>query len=218
MNLDSIFNLIIVVINLILISFIFIQIRDSRKPLILTGIISKNKEATDQPSVLESGELYVIVTNDSENVAKSIDINYEFVFDDKVVDANKDQNKLDYLNPGEAVRILLKTKPIQEKYPDIFEAVTLGNITKTIPKETLKINLSLKVEYNPIIGNLDKHKIEDTYFIEWLSRKSVPDFEYHPLFNCWNVRNDALYIHKTKNSVQNLKLCIEEGNDNVEEF
>jgi hypothetical protein len=218
MNLDQILDLAIVIINVILILFILVQTRDSRKPLILTGVISGNKEPTDQPSVLESGELYVVLVNDSENVAKSIDIDYEFAFDDKVVDANKDQNKLDYLNPGEATKILVNTKPIRETYPEIFKSVTVGNTTKIIPKETLKINFHLKVNYNSLIGNFGKYKIEDTYFIEWSSLVSVPDFKYHPQINCWNQRNDAFYIFKTKNSIQKIELSLEQANDNIEDF
>lgn len=197
MNLDQILNLFIVIINLILIYFIFIQIRDTRKPLILTGIISKNKEPIDTPSVLESGTLYVVVTNNSKNVAKSININYIFKFDNKVIDANKDQNKLKYLNPGEAVKILLKTKPIRERYPDLFESVTVGNTTIEIPKKTLNMNLSLNVKYNPIIANIGKYKIEDTYSIKWFSQENVPNFEDHPRFDSHNKR-DTIYVYKTK--------------------
>jgi hypothetical protein len=217
-DLDQILNLAIVLINVILILFIFVQTRDSRKPLILTGVISRNKEPTDQPCVLESGELYVALVNDSENVAKSININYEFAFDGKLIDANKDQNKLDYLNPGEATKILLKTKPIREAYPDIFESVTVGDTTKIIPKETLRMILSLKVKYNPLIGNLGKYKTEDTYFIEWSSLVNVPDFKYHPQFNCWNKRNGTFYVYKTKNCVPKIAICNKEANDIKEDF
>jgi hypothetical protein len=96
--------------------------------------------------------------------------------------------------------------------------VTVGNTTKLIPKENLRMNLCLRVKYNPVIGNVGKYKIEDTYFIEWSSLVNVPDFKYHPQFNCWNKRNDAFYIFKIRNSIQKIELNLEQANDNLEDF
>lgn len=188
-------SVIIAVVNVILISFIFLQLRDSRKPLIITKIISKNKEVTDRPHVLEAGTLYIAITNDSNNIAKAIDIEYQFNFDGHSV--HKKEKMLSHLNPKEATRFLLKREVVSEKYPDIFEEITEGNITKRIPKKTLKIDLIVTIHYNPLLGFLRKYKLEDNYEIEWGSRENYPNFDDLPVFYCWNKRNGEFYIFKT---------------------
>jgi len=193
--LTSYSNSIIAIANIILILFIFIQLRGARKPIIITKIIPRNKEVTDRPNVLESGNLYIALINNSNNIAKSININYQFNFNGQSIKVK--EKKLSHLNPKEATKIVLKTKFIREKCPEIFEEVTEGKITKIIPKETLKIDLCIIVRYNPIIGSLFEYKLEDNYEIEWGSRKSYPNFRDHPIFNCWNRRNGEYYIYKT---------------------
>jgi hypothetical protein len=183
------------VFNVILISFIFLQLRDSRKPLIITKIISKDKEVTDRPDVLEAGTLYLAITNASNNIAKDIDIEYQFNFNGHSI--LKKENMLSHLNPKEATRFLLKREEVSKKYPNLFEEITEGNTTKRIPKKKLKIDLIVTIHYNPLLGFLRKYKLEDNYVIEWGSRESFPDFENHPIFNCWNKRNGEFYIYKT---------------------
>lgn len=186
---------IIAVANIILILFIFIQIRDSRKPIIITKIIPRNKEVTDRPDVLESGNLYIAIINNSKNIAKSINIDYQFNFNGRSIKVK--EKKLSHLNPEEATKIVLKIKSIREKHPEIFEEVTEGSITKRIPKETLKIDLIVTIRYNPIIGFLFKYKLEDNYKVEWGSRASYPNFRDHPVFMSLNKRNGEYYIYKT---------------------
>jgi len=184
---------IIAVFNVILISFIFLQLRDSRKPLIVTKIISKNKEVTDQPDVLEAGTLYLAITNASANIAKAIGIEYQFNFDGHSI--LKKEKMLSHLNPKEATRFLLKRGEVWEKYPDLFEEIIEGDTTKRIPKKTLKIDLIVTIHYNPLLGFL-KYKLEDNYVIEWGSRENYPNFDDLPVFNCWNKRNGEFYIYK----------------------
>ena len=188
-------SVIMAVFNVILISFIFLQLRDSRKPLIITKIISKDKEVTDRPDVLEAGTLYLAITNASNNIAKAIDIEYQFNFDGHSI--LKKEKRLSHLNPKEATRFLLKSGEILEKCPDLFEEITEGNTTKRIPKKTLKIDLIVIIYYNPLLGFLRKYKLEDNYVIEWGSRKNYPNFDDHTVFNCWNKRNGEFYIYKT---------------------
>lgn len=188
-------NVIMAVVNLILISFIFLQLRDSRKPLIITKIISRDKEVTDRPDVLEEGTLYLAITNDSNNIARAIDIEYQFNFNSHSIP--KKEKMLSHLNPKEATKIILKRGWILDKYPDRFEEITEGNTTKIIPKRTLKIDLIVTIHYNPLCGFLRKYKLEDNYAIEWGSRESYPNFDDHPIFNCWNKRNCEFYIYKT---------------------
>ena len=187
--------MIMAVFNVILISFIFFQLRDSRKPLIITKIIPRDKEVTDRPDVLEAGTLYLAITNDSNNIAKAIDIEYQFNFNGHSI--SKKEKMLSHLNPKDATKVLLKRQVVMEKYPDLFEEITKGTTRKRIPKKTLKIDLIVKIHYNPLLGFLRKYKLEDNFVIEWGSRESFPDFENHPIFNCWNKRNGEFYIYKT---------------------
>ncbi len=95
----------------------------------------------------------------------------------------------------------------------VFKEVPEGNITKTIPKKTLKIDLVITVSYNPIFANLFKYTIEDNYFIEWGSRKNYPNFEDHPVFKSWNKRNDEFYIYKIAKAVQEVKIIKNDDDD-----
>jgi len=188
-------NVIIAIFNIIFIFFIFLQFRDSRKPLIVTKTISKNKEVTDRPDVLEAGTLYLAITNDSNNIAKDINIEYQFKFNGHSI--LKKETMLSHLNPKEATRFLLKREDILKKYPDLFEEITKGNTTKIIPKKTLKIDLIVTIHYNPLFGFLQKYKLEDNYVIEWGSCENYPNFDDHIVLNCWNKRNGEFYIYKT---------------------
>ena len=117
-------NTIIAIVNIILVIFIFLQLRDSRKPIITTKIISGNKEVTDRSDVLESGKLYIVINNESKNIAKSLEIKYQFKFDSSFREVEK--YCLNHLNPEEATKILLRTKLIIEKHPYLFEEVIEG--------------------------------------------------------------------------------------------
>ena len=204
-------NTIIAIVNIILVIFIFLQLRDSRKPIITTKIISGNKEVTDRADVLESDKQYIVINNKSKNIAKSLEIKYKFNFDSGFREVEK--GFLSHLNPEEATKILLRTKSMREKHLDLFEEVTEGSTTKIIPKKTLKIDLIITVRYNPIFADLFKYKIEDNYVIEWGSLESYPDFEDHPIFNCLNKRNDDFYIYKTGKAVQEVKIIKNDDND-----
>ncbi|KAF5420176.1 MAG: hypothetical protein C5S44_09065 [Candidatus Methanocomedens sp.] len=204
-------NIIIAIANIILIVIIFRQLRDARKPILTTKIISGNKEVTDRSDVLESGKLYIVINNESKNIAKSLEIKYQFNFDSSFREVEK--GFLSHLNPEEATKILLNTKSLREKHPGLFGEVTEGNISKTIPKRTLKIDLIITVSYNPIFTNLFKYKIEDDYVIEWGSRMSYPNFEDHPILKCWNKRNDGFYIYKIGKAVQEVKIIKNDDDD-----
>ena len=204
-------NTIIAIVNIILVIFIFLQLRDSRKPIITTKIISGNKEVTDRSDVLESGNPYIVINNESKNIAKSLEIKYQFNFDSSFREVEK--VFLSHLNPEEATKILLRTKSIREKHPDLFEEVAEGNTTKIIPKKTLKFGLIITVRYNPIFANLLKYKIEDNYAIEWGSLESYPNFEEHPSFKWWNKRSDDFYIYKIGKAVQEVKIIKNDDDD-----
>jgi hypothetical protein len=189
-------NSIIAFFNIILIYFIFLQLRDARKPLITTKIIQRDKDVIDRPNVLESGTtLYLAIINNSKNIAQSINIEYQFDFNGRSMKVK--EKELNHLNPKEATRIIIKYGTIRKKYPDLFEEKTEKMVTKIIPKETLKVNLIVTISYNPLIGSLFKYMLKDNYEIEWGSLKNYPNFRDHPILNCWNKRNGKYYIHKT---------------------
>jgi len=204
-------NTIIAIVNIILVIFIFLQLRDSRKPIITTKIISGNKEVTDRAEVLEYYKQYIVINNESKNIAKSLEIKYQFNFDSGFREVEK--CFLSHLNPEEATKLLVRTKSMIEKHPYLFEEVTEGSTTKTIPKKTLKIDLTITVGYNPIFSDLFRYKIEDNYVIEWGSLESCPTFEDHPIFNCRNKRNDDFYIYKTGKAIQEVKIIKNADND-----
>jgi hypothetical protein len=91
---------------------------------------------------------------------------------------------LSHLNPKEATKIVLKYGTILEKYPELFEETAEETATIKTPKQTLKIDLTVTVSYNPILRYLFKYKLEDNYLIDWGSLKSYPNFSDHPIFNC----------------------------------
>lgn len=188
-------NTIIVFFNIILIYIIFIQLRDARKPIIITKIIQRDKDVIDRPNVLESGTLYLTIINDSKNIAQSINIEYQFDFNGRSMKVK--EKELSHLNPEEATRIIIKYGTIREKYPDLFEEKTEEKVTIIIPKETLKVDLIVTISYNPVLGYLSKYILEDNYLIEWGSLKNYPNFRDHPILNCWNKRNGEFYIYKT---------------------
>ena len=180
-------NSIIAFINMILIYFVFIQLRDARKPIITTKIIPREKDVIDRPYVLESGILYLVIANNSKNITHSLSVEYQFKFEGHSIKVK--EKGLSHLNPEEAATILLKFKPIREKYPDLFEQIIDGNITRIVPKKKLNADLIITIHYNPLIGCLSKYKLEDNYVIEWDSQINEP--------KCWNKRNDEYYIYKT---------------------
>ena len=204
-------NTIIAIVNILLVIVIFLQLRDSRKPMLTTKMISGNKEVTDRSDVLEYGNPYIVINNESKNIAKSLEIKYRFDFDNSSKKVK--QCILSHLNPEEATKILLRTKSIREKHPDLFEEVAEGNTTKIIPKKTLEIGLIITVRYNPIFANLLKYKIEDNYAIEWGSLESYPNFEKHPSFKWWNKRSDDFYIYKIGKAVQEVKIIKNDDDD-----
>ena len=108
----AIVNIILVIFNIILVIVIFLQLRDSRKPMLTTKMISGNKEVTDRSDVLESGNPYIVINNESKNIAKSLEIKYQFNFDSSFREVEK--VFLSHLNPEEATKILLRTKSIRE--------------------------------------------------------------------------------------------------------
>lgn len=150
--------------------------------------MTENKKIDATPDVLETGDLYVIVSNISKNPAYFLSIVYKFYFEDKkTIEFN---DNLDYLNPGEAIKKPLELVKILQDYPELFEEISKGNVFKKIPKKSMKILLDITATYNS-----PKYKLEDSYEIHWESLQSLPDFENHPSILCWNRRNN-IYIYK----------------------
>ncbi len=174
--------------NLVLITFIYRQVRHLYKPTITIKVIHREKDVEERPSVLEYGDLYLVISNVSKNPAKNLTIHYEFLLaNTKITEVNK---TLTYLNPGEATREPLEYGKIIKERPNLFQTVTRGNETKKIPTKTLKLLLDVTVTYNS-----PRYKIQDSYEVQWDSLENLPDFENHPSVLCWN-RRDGIYIYK----------------------
>jgi len=194
----NVFEWVMTLANVILILIIFAQFREQRKPIITTKIISNKTMARDgtetKPNILEMGDVYyLVVSNISNNVASKMKIDYEFLLDgEKLADVSE---KLDYLNPNEATRMILKLGEIIKKNSDLFEEITKGRTTIKIPKKTMKLLLNINISSNPILGKFLPHETEDSYEMVWGSLENYPRFEDHPVTRCWNKRGD-LYIEK----------------------
>jgi len=187
-------SVIIAIVNVILVIFVLIQIRDSRKPVIFTKLLTRKQEVEEKPGVLVSDFPYLAIINGSDNIAKKLSISYQFTVKEHTIHVN--EPFLHHLNPNEATKFVLKIQAIRHAYPDLFDSVSEGNKTLFIPKETLRINLDVKIGYNPVVLSGFGYQIKDNYYIEWGSLTSYPQFKDHPRFDCWNKRDGEYYIYK----------------------
>ena len=178
----------ILLVNVLLIYFISRQVRHLYRPIITIKVLRREKHVEASPNVLESGDLYLVISNVSKNPAEKLKIQYAFLLENrKVTQVNK---ALRYLNPGEATREPIELGKILKEYPDLFREITERNETKKIPTKTLRLLLEITVTYN-----FPRYKIQDSYEIRWESLECLPDFENHPSILCWN-RRDETYIYK----------------------
>jgi len=182
-------NIGLLVVNLLLICLIYRQVRHIYRPVITTKIISHEANVEDTPTTLVSGEPCLVVRDESTNPATNLRINYEFWLKDRRI--ARAERTLGYLNPKEAIKELIPLGRILKDYPDLFEEVSQGNETKKIPKKTMALNLEISITH----GLFLRHKIADSYKIEWGSVENYPQFEDHPITLCWNMR-DGVYVYK----------------------
>jgi len=181
---------IIAIVNIILVAFVFLQVKHTYRPILTTKILSREKDVKDDPSVLEYGDLYSVVSNASPNLASKIKVEYTFLqTGEKLLQIRRN---LSYLSPNEATREPLAIGELITKYPGLFEEHSKGDESKKTPKETLNLILEIQVRYR---FGLLPYKIRDSYKIEWGSLKNYPDFKDHPILNCWNTR-DGHYVYK----------------------
>lgn len=187
-------NGILAAVNIVLVYFVFIQIREGRKPIISTKILPRGTDLASNSDVMVVGFPYVGVLNESNNVAKSIDVDYIFRFNDTEI-AHKEP-RLSHLNPYEGTKFPLDIRSIREASPELLKPVTQGDVTKYIPQESLRIEMIIRIRFDPLICSLCAYTIEDNYWIEWESLESCSKFEDHPVFSCWNKRSGKYYIYK----------------------
>ena len=181
---------VIAIVNIVLVMFVFLQVKHTYRPILMTKVLSRDKDVDDNPSVLEYGDLYSVVSNASPNLASKIKVEYTFLRAGKKL--LQISRNISYLSPNEATREPLAVGEIITKYPELFEEHKEGNEYKKIPKETLNLILEIQVRYR---FGLLPYKIRDSYKIEWGSLKNYPDFKDHPILNCWNTR-DGQYVYK----------------------
>lgn len=181
---------VIAIVNIVLVAFVFLQVKHTYRPILMTKILSRDKDVDDNPSVLEYGDLYSVVSNASPNMASKIKVEYTFLRAGKII--LQIRRSLSYLSPNEATREPLAIGEIITKYPELFGEHSKGDESKKIPRETLNLILEIQVRYR---FGLLPYKIRDSYKIEWGSLKNYPDFKDHPILNCWNMR-DGHYVYK----------------------
>lgn len=183
---------VIIIVNLLLITFIFLQVKHIYRPILSIKILSREKDVKESPGVLEHGDLYSVISNVSPNPASNIQIRYEFSRAGKRL--LQIRKSLRYLNPNEATREPLDIGEIITTYPELFQEHNKGKEHKKIPRKTLTLVLEVYVNYK--LGILP-YNTQDSYRIEWGSLENYPSFEDHPVLNCWNVR-DGHYIYKLR--------------------
>lgn len=198
---NLVFNAIMALVNVILVIFIYLQFRDSRMPNLTTEIVSYDGNVRKNASVLETGTLYLILTNKSKNVAKKVNI--KFIFRFKGIEHKSEKKVLSHLNGGESLKVLVYFGEILKKYPDLFEEHTIReNQTWITPKEMLKIDLQVIITNNGIIGNVGAQKLEDNYYIEWWEYQEEHKRSYEvgnlPTFFSWNRRDGEFNIYKSR--------------------
>lgn len=176
--------------NIIIIYFYFMQLRETKKPIILTKFISAEKGNGSKQEIMEKLPQYLFVENNSKNKIENLKIKGVFYFKEKKFTINK---KVSYVNPFERIKILIRLGDLIEKYPNLFEEYKTkregSEVILKIPKETLKIRFELIFKWKLF------YKQKDYYEIEWLSKKSCPDLKYHPNIHSWNKRGEH-YVEK----------------------
>lgn len=188
-------NFLLIVVNLIVIIFYFLQWRESKRPILYikflgyNSVVNTETNVESKPSVLEdcSHGSYLIVSNESKQIATNIKINYVFKFQGEKIPKTE---QISYLNPKEATKILVILNEIKNNNKDLFEIIDDGVTKIELPKETMKIDLDVKVSFGywPL-----KHSIEDSYYIEWTGLNCLPKALI--TISSWNKRNNH-YVYK----------------------
>ena len=185
-------NAIMALANLFFIYFYFMQLRETKKAVIITNFVGAEKGNGSKQEIMENLPQYLHVENISNNKVSSLKVICTFQFDNKTFVTKK---TIDYLNPHERAKILIRLGDLIEKYPELFEEYKDKReeslVYLKIPKETL--NIKFKILFKWRLFNHQK----DEYFIEWLSKKSCPELKYHPRIASWNRRNDV-YMEKIR--------------------
>jgi hypothetical protein len=185
-------NMAIAVANLIVILFYYLQLRESKKAIIVTKFIGAEKGNGSKQEIIENLPQYLYVENISKNKVKGLEVIGTFCFDKRKYVFSR---RIDYLNPHERAKILIRMGDLIDKYPNLFEEYKDKRedslVYLKIPKETL--NITFKILFKWSLFN----KQRDEYKIEWLSKKNCPDLKYHPNIHSWNRRND-IYMEKIK--------------------
>ena len=150
--------------------------------------VTSSDDVNRPQKVLEYGDrFYIVVENNSNKRIGKTKLKYSFAFDGKEIAFSEE---IPFLNSKEKSRVLLKLGEIIKVCPELFEERIKGDVSKKIPKKTLKISLMLT------LNRFNFLKIqEDSFFIEWGSMESYHNFKDHPVINIWNQRKGK-YIYK----------------------
>ena len=194
-NPELIISIIALMVSIFSVVFIALPYKDSLKPKLrieiknISPFFDSNKNRVQ--SILEWGNLNLVITNISDNTAKKIKIkliSQIIIKGAKEKRTIEDNDKILYLHPKEFSLFPLKSVySIHTKFNDLFEIKKKGKSEQKFPKESITINLKVEVTSK-------RYKTYDNFFIEWDSLKQSPDWNA-PRIKCYNKRLDK-YIGK----------------------
>lgn len=186
----------LIAVNLILIIFSYIQWRNTSRPVLSISLIGYDRfvefdrEKLPESFVLEEchNGAYILLSNISTNLASTIDLEFSITFREAHI---SEKRFLSYLNPHETANLLVPFNKIVERYQDQFITVERGSTSFTLPTDSLKIEMVVKVTY----GSIPRYSMYDTYYIDWIGMNRSPE-PLKQIFST-NMRND-LAIYKRK--------------------
>jgi hypothetical protein len=188
----------LIAVNLIVIIFYYFQWRNTSRPVLSISLIGFDRyggfdpRKIPEPFILEEchNGAYILLSNNSSNIASEITVEFSITFKEVHL---SEKRILSYLNPHETARILVPFDKIVEIYRDQFTTVEEGSGILTLPKDTLYIDMVVKVTF----GHIPRYSMKDTYRIEWVGSNHSPK-PLNQIFS-WNMRDDLpIYKRKTE--------------------
>lgn len=179
---------------------LFLQYRDSSKPLLRIEIKDREKDKEVQ-KVLEYGQLYSYITNLSKYTATKITASFNLKSEKREWSYCEE---VSYLHGREQWKKPLRFRLLFEKgyesedkfsqdLTDDFERIHREDGSSiVVPKEDLKLVVTVKLTFNRTL--FFSRTAQDEFYLVWHSMQSMPDFDSHRI-QSWNKRKGE-YIRK----------------------
>lgn len=191
------FNILMVLANIIVVCFYFMQWRESKRPILYIKLLSE-KNALNSEYKLESkpnevvdcshgGGAYLVISNESEHIAENIRVDFILKSQNEKIFQTQ---KLSYLNPKESASSWVNFNFGAE---DMLELVKVSDKKYTLPKQTLHFILYVNVTFGhwPL-----KYSINDSYYVQWRGLDVLPKSSPYVDIRAYNHRG-GMSIHKT---------------------